>query len=315
MDRTGREARLALLASRQGGAFSFAQARELGYPSSTIADRLRRGAWTRRFAGVYTVGGTPLTRTGDLWAAQLAVGPAAAITHETSALCHGAERLPSEPIVLTVRHRWHHRLDGVFVHQIDDLQPWHRTIWQGLPISRPARCVVELAATQPARVIGMVADDLVRLRKTTYREIERVFTEVARPGKPGMARIAEVLDERGPGHVPPHSERERALFDALAAGGLPAPHRQVPLPGRGAVPGIADGAYLDARMVLEADGRRWHERIEAARRDRARDLQVVRAGWVPMRFGYELIVGDPGELCAAVRDARAERLRLFSRAA
>jgi very-short-patch-repair endonuclease len=237
------------------------------------------------------------------------------ITHETSALCHGAERLPLDPVVLTVPHRWHHRIEGVFVHQIDDLQPWHQTTWRGLPISTPARCVVEVAATQPAREVGRAADDLVRLRRTTYLEIERVFAAVARPGKPGMATMAEVLDERGPGHVPPHSELERALFDALAAGGLPAPRRQVPLPGRSSVKGIADAAYDDARIVLEADGRRWHERVEAARRDRARDLQVVRAGWVPMRFGFELIVGSPGELCAAVIETRAGRLELFSRAA
>jgi very-short-patch-repair endonuclease len=105
------------------------------------------------------------------------------------------------------------------------------------------------------------------------------------------------------------------MFEALAVGGLPAPQRQVPLPGRSEIRGIADAAYADVRIVLEADGRRWHERVEAVRRDRARDLQVTRAGWVPMRFGYELIVGNPEELCAAVRETRDARLALFRQAA
>jgi very-short-patch-repair endonuclease len=315
MDRNGRDARLALLAGRQAGVFSLEQALQLGFPRSTIGDRARRGVWERRLPSVFAVGGSPISWEARLWAASLGVGPSGSLSHETAALCHGAERLATDPVVLTCPHRWHHRLPGVFVHQIDDLQPWHLTTWRGLPISRPSRTVVELAATQSTAVIGRVADDLVRLRATSYGEIGRVFFEVARPGKPGMARLARVMDERTDGHVPPSSELERALFDALAAGGLPPPRRQVPLPGRSVNPGIADAAYDDARIVLEVDGRRWHSRVDAARRDRERDVQVVRAGWVPMRFVYEQVVGSPAEVCAAVWETRSVRLALLQRAA
>src|SRR3546814_15933285 len=83
---------------------------------------------------------------------------------------------------------------------------------------------------------------------------------------------------------------------------------QIPLPGRGPTRGIADGGYLDAQIVLEADGRRWHGRLKAARRDRERDAQVVRAGWVPLRFVYEQLVHDPAEVCAVVAETRATRL-------
>lgn len=106
-------------------------------------------------------------------------------------------------------------------------------------------------------------------RRTTLGAISAVFAQVARPGKPGMDTLASVLDERGDGYVPPTSELERGLFDTLDAGGLPPPARQIPLPGRGVVPGVADGGYLDALILLEADGRRWHARVQAARRDRS----------------------------------------------
>jgi hypothetical protein len=265
--------------------------------------------------GVYVLGGAAVTRESDLWAGLLAVGPAATLTHETSALIHGAERLSPEPITLTVPHRWHHDLTGLFVHQIDDLHPRQTTRWRGLPISRPARSVVELAATQPAAVIGRVADDLIAARVTTLADIQAVFASVVRPGKPGMSKLATILEERGEGYTPPGSELERAMFEALAAGGLPAPVRQVPLPGRSLVRGLADAAYLDAKIVLEADGRRWHNRMEQARVDRARDAQVVRAGWVPIRFVYEQIVHDPAEVCAVVEDTRSVRLGLLHRSA
>lgn len=316
MDRRGRDARLVLIAGRQAGAFSYAQAVEAGFPHSTIGRRLGSGAWERRFPGVYVMGGTPAGREGDLWCAVLAVGGDVALTHETSALLHGAEGLPLSPITLTARHGSHHRLGGLFVHQIDDLVTWHRTSVRGLPVSSAERAVVELGATQPERVVGRVADDLVRGRATTYDRIAAVLAQVARPGKPGVEKVARTLDERVGGYVPPASELERAFFSALEAGGLPAPIRQLPLPGRApGLRGLVDAAYPDAQMVMEVDGRRWHTRMEASRADRERDAQVVRAGWVPLRFVYEQVVGHPGEVCATVRETRELRMRQLGRAA
>ncbi len=318
MDARGRDARLALAAGRQGGAFSFAQALDLWFPRPTIHRRLAAGVWVRRHPGVYGFAGAPRTRLHDLWAAVLATGPAASITHESSALIHGAERLPVDPITLTVPHGGHARLDGLFVHQIDDLGPSDRTLWNGLPVSKPARAVVELGATQSAAVIGAVADDLIRMRKTTHAQICAAFARVARPGKPGVERRARVLEERGDGYVPPASELEKALFSALTAGGLPAPQRQVALPGRRdvrSIRGLVDGAYLDAQLLLEADGRRWHDRVAAARADRERDAQAARVGWQTLRFVHEQVVGDPAEVCAVVEDTRRVRLELLGRAA
>src|SRR3546814_1358145 len=120
-----------------------------------------------------------------------------------------------------------------------------------MPVSKQARAVVELGATQTIEVVGLVADDLVRSGRTSYAAIAGVLAQLARPGKPGIGTVAQALDERGDGFVPPHSELERLLFSVLEAGGLPAPARQIPLPGRGPTRGIADGGYLDAQIVLE----------------------------------------------------------------
>jgi len=121
--------------------------------------------------------------------------------------------------------------------------------------------------------------------------------------------LGDVLDERGDGYVADASELERALFAALGGAGLRLPRRQVPLPGRGALEGLVDAVYDDAKVVLEADGRRWHTRIRDLKRDHLRDAEAARVGWQTLRFLFEQIMGDPDEVCAVVNDVCAVRLR------
>src|ERR671919_1795556 len=122
-----------------------------------------------------------------------------------------------------------------------------------------------------------------------------------------VSSLGRVLDERGAGPTPPASERERALFAALDAGGLPRPRRQMALPSRGAIEGLVDAAYPDCRLILESDGRRWHARINDLKRDHERDAEAARVGWQTLRFVYEQIIHDPHEVCAVVADVRAVR--------
>ena len=156
--------------------------------------------------------------------------------------------------------------------------------------------------------LGLVLDDLVFDRRTSNARVSARLREVARPGKPGVTTLGRVLDERSDEAVPPGSELERALVSTLLGGGLPMPERQLPLPGRGAVEGVVDAGYLDCRVILEADGRRWHTRVRDLARDHARDAEAARAGWQTLRFVYEEIMQDPDDVCATVADVRAVRL-------
>jgi hypothetical protein len=309
------DVRIGLVASRQAGAFTWSQAMACGFGKATVSRRISSGRWRRPHPGVYVLTGVPPTHALELWIAVLAVGAGVVLSHETGARLHGADRLPRRPVTATMAHGSHHRLAGITVHQIDDVAPRHRTTVDGLPVVTAARAVIDLAVTLDFGRLGRVADDLVQARATTWRAIGGVFRDVARPGKPGLPVLARLMDDRCGTGVPADSMLERSLFSALAAGGLPAPLRQMPLPGWGPVRGLVDAAYPDARIVLEADGRTYHMRLEAMRRDRERDAQVVRAGWVPLRFVHDQVVHDPASVCAVVAETRAVRLPLFGRAA
>ena len=305
---SGLDARVALLASRQCGAISRLQALDLGASDPAVQRRVRSGRWRRLAPGVYVVGGVPPSWLLDVWIAYLAVGPPTVVTHETALRLHGINHVPPYPVTLTLPHGRRFRMQNTFVHQIDDLRPHHVVTVAELPVSKPERAIVEVAATTGPRRLGALVDDVVASKRAEYARIAACLREVARPGKPGVGKLAKVLDERRDGHVPPQSRLEEALFAALVAGGLPAPRRQFRLPGRGTIEGLVDAAYPDARVIVEADGRRWHSRIRDLKRDHQRDTEAARAGWQTLRFVYEQIVHAPAEVCAAIADVRSRRL-------
>ena len=105
----------------------------------------------------------------------------------------------------------------------------------------------------------------------------------------------------------PASQLERMLLDALRSVGLPDPVPQFPHPGREIGTGWVDYAYPDAKLILEADGRRWHQRIADIGRDRARDKAAARAGWLTMRFMHEELTSDPADVGRAVVETLAHR--------
>ena len=222
--------------------------------------------------------------------------------------------MPRYPLTFTLARGGNRHMAAAVLHQIDDLRPHHVDDVDGLPVSTSARAIVEMAATVGPRRLGHLVD-LATDRLTSLTRISACAAELARPGKPGITRLGAVLDARGPGHVPPQSVLESGLLSALAGGGLAPPVRQFPLPGRGALDGLVDAAYPDVRLILEADGRRWHTRIRDLRRAHLRDAEAARAGWQALRFLYEEITAYPHELAATVADVRRIRAAQLGRSA
>lgn len=98
------------------------------------------------------------------------------------------------------------------------------------------------------------------------------------------------------------------LLAAVLGAGNPKPVPQFTHPGRNPARGCVDFAYPDAKLIVEAAGRRWHQRIADLKRDRARDTEAARAGWLTMRFMWEELKGDPDDVGAAVAETRAHRI-------
>jgi hypothetical protein len=297
------------LALTQANTFSYAQARGLGATPPMIARRLQAGQWRRELPGVYALAGTERSYQQRLWAAVLAAGRQATVSFEAAAASHGFLGFPAGPLVVTVSHSGYARLPGITVHQISDLTQEWCTSTDGLPITTPARTFVDLAAVTRVIRLRMALDDARSAHKVTLDEVAVALGAVTRRGKPGVRLLGSVLDDLGPGSIPAASVLERRLFGVVEGAGLPPLVRQFPLPGRQVVKGCVDGAWPDAKLIVEADSRRWHTRVQDLSRDHLRDQEAARAGWQVLRVMHEHLVSDPVGVSDTLRATRAVRLR------
>jgi very-short-patch-repair endonuclease len=295
------------LAQTQAGAFGRWQLKEHDVDDKLIERRCASGFWVRARPGVFILRGTPPAKATDLWVAWLSVGAHAVRSHECAAEARGLHPVFTGRLVFTTGHGDHHRQDGVTVHQLRDLLPHHVSMVEGMPTTTAARTVVDLASVVGVERLKQIVENATLEHITTDDEVGVVLRDVARPGKRGIKKLGRVLALRAPGDPVPDSVLERLLLDALRAAGLPDPIPQFPHPGREIGTGWVDFAYPDAKLILEADGRRWHQRIAQIGFDAARDKAAARVGWLTMRFLHEELSADPVDSARSVRETLAHR--------
>lgn len=237
--------------------------------------------------------------------------PPVVVGCQSAATIHDLESLAGPVPSLLVPHG-RTRVRGAVVHQLDDLAAVDVARHGPLLVTEAARTIVDMAAVaSPARL--RVAIESAHSRKvTTVTRVGEVLARVARRGKPGVIVLGRVLDQMQRSGVS-MSELEAAFVELMLAGGLPLPTQQVPLPGRQTPEQVADFAYGDAMLILEVDGRSWHGRHRDMVRDRQRDTDAARAGWLTLRFMHPQLRDDPDYVLESIAETRRDRLRLLGR--
>jgi hypothetical protein len=297
------------LAARQCGAFARAQVLDAGGNDALISRRVRAGRWSRVEQGVYRLPGALPSLEHRLWVGHLAVGEGSVLSFETAAERHGLRAVPKGLVVLTSGRGDHHRIPGVTVHQLRDVLPHHVVDVRGLPTTTVARTLVDCAVVVSQVRLQHLVEQALQERKARIEDVHRVVADIDRRRKPGIRQIGRALARHGPAQPVEESVLERLLLDAVLASGNPRPVSQFAHPGRHPGAGRVDFAYPDVKVILEADGRVWHQRIADLSRDRSRDNEAARAGWLTLRFMWEHLRDDPADVGATVREVRADRRR------
>jgi hypothetical protein len=115
--------RIAEFAARQHSVFTLAQATGAGATPALVRHRLETGRWGRLHRNVFRLAGSVPTWDQRLFAAWLAAGPGAVVSHAAAAHLWQLPGMgPALDVTIPASRRA--RLAGVRVHRAAQLSPW-----------------------------------------------------------------------------------------------------------------------------------------------------------------------------------------------
>jgi very-short-patch-repair endonuclease len=278
------------MAARQRGVVARRQLLRAGVTRDEIDWRVAAGRLIPLHRGVYAVGHKAVTWEGRAVAALLAAGAPAALSHRAAAVAY--EMLPADdrPIDVTVIGRQPRGKAGVAIHSAKELTVVRR---RGLPVTEPARTLLDLATSLPSAVLELAYAEAQVRRLVTPQDIRAKFDK--HRGAPALRRILDTTE-------PTRSAIERRLVRLVKQAGLPRPKYNAPLHGY-----EVDALWEAQRLVVETDGWAAHGHRLAFARDRARDADLTARGYAVLRFTWRQIVDHPDVVAARIAAALARR--------
>lgn len=292
---------LAEIAACQHGVLSHAQLLDAGLSRSGIGRAAAEGRIHRVFRGAYALGHPGVRERGRLFAATLACGDGAVISHRSAAALMGLlDRGPASIDVIAPGWRGR-RVDGIRRHDVRRPQPWETGTYDGIPCTSPARTFVDLAGVVGVRTLRSAFE---RAAARKLLDIEAIETSIGPGGRRGTPALRGLLDEWRPVAAVAKTARLKSPLEAkilplLAKRGLPMPLANVPVDlaeGRIEV----DFLWREHRLVLEADSRAFHATDVASERDRWRDRELMRVGYSTLRVTWEQAEKETEEIGAAI---------------
>jgi hypothetical protein len=284
--------RVAEVATRQHGVVSRAQLREIGWSRSQIQRRIESGYLRRLHHGIYAVGHASLSMRSKWMAAVLFAGPTAVLSHRSAAALWGLSSI-SDGSVEVSRSTGGHFSDPVLtIHRAGTLPARDRTRRDRIPITTPARTLVDLASSLSDRELDDHLSAARRLGRFDPKKIKRVIAD--RPNRPGGRRIAERIGlfERSQGIT--RSELETRFLRLCSDAGLPLPRADVAIGSE-----FVDFHWHEHRLIVEVDSRAFH--VHQFDEDRSRDLAHLVNGYRTVRVTHAIMEQAPGRLVESLR--------------
>lgn len=296
------DARLARYVTARDGVVTIEELRSLGFTDSAVAARVRGGRLHRLHRGVYAVGHPAVSLRGRFRAAVLASGPGTVLAHHSAAAHVRMVRWRERPVEVTTVRGHTRRIAGVRVHRCRSLDARDVTWRDGIPVTTPARTLLDLAATMPERELRRVvrqaqAEDIVAIA-----QVRAILTRSS--GHRGVRALRAVVAD---GPAPTRSALEDALLDLLDSAGIERPELNPRLRVDGATI-VPDMLWRGLRLAIEADGAAWHDNKLTREHDAVKQARLEAAGLRVMRVTWAQVVGSPQQTLARIDAARAAAL-------
>ncbi len=298
------DAAVAIIAARQKGLVTRAQALRAGVSSTGIDRRLAGGRWFRLERSVYLVAGAPVTWRVKVLAACLATDGVA--SHRTAAVLNEVHDFREGAIDVTIPHQRKSASVGARVHRSGDVHLFRPRRIDGIPVTPVSRLAVDLGAVVAFPRFERAVDELVGRRLLTWPQAVEALLRHARPGRPGVGALRQLVSSRLGDDVD-ESTLERAWYRLYRSSTLPRPVRQLKIYDDVGFVARVDIAYPQAKIAIELDSKQFHLTVEAFEADRRKRNRLELAGWMVLAFTWEAVMRNPALVLAQIEQALASR--------
>jgi hypothetical protein len=280
---------VAAIAGGQHGVIARWQLLAAGASRRWIANRLDKGNLIRVFPGVYRVGHAALSTEATYTAAVLACGDGAVLGGRAAAFLLGMIR--GQAPAPGVHTRTERQIAGIATRRARSMDPRDVTTWKGIPVTTPARTLVDLAESLSLDQLSRAMHQADVLHHTTPDHVEAVLQR--RPTSKGAAKLREVI-HGDQGRI--LSKLERAFIRLLKANHLPLPTTNRPAGGR-----FVDCRWPELKLTVELDSYRYHRSRHAWEQDRLRERQAYAHGDQFRRYTWGDVVEHPRPTLSELR--------------
>ena len=286
---------MAKLATAQHGVVALRQLAALGFGVRAVERRIRDGRLHRLHRDVYAVGHTRVSRRGRWWAAVLAYGDEALLSHRSAAALWGLVRPPAGAIDVTapMGRQGPSRRSGIWIHR-GRLHPEDRAEHHGIPVTSVARTLFDYAEVLDFRRLEKAWEEADRLKQLRLGEVERVCERgygrrALKPTRRLLAEARAVVRTRSP--------LEDRFQDFCRFYDLPPHSTNVEVLGK-----EVDVLWPAARLIVELDSWEFHSHRAAFQRDRARDTRLLVAGYRTARVTHDRLDREAAALASEIRE-------------
>jgi hypothetical protein len=232
-------------------------------------------------AGVYAVGHVNITPVARAFAAVLACGDRALLSHGSAATLWGYNKrweLPFEVRVATAR-----RHPGTKVHRSRTLTRRDIDRQLGVPATSPARTALDIAPRLADKRLTRVVNDGRHGRHLNLDDLADVLKR--NPTHPGTKRLKRFLEASG---GPTLSDLEDDFIEFANRYGLPVPVTNTHVLGH-----EVDVLFEAERLIVEVDSWEFHRFRSNFEGDRNRDADFLAGGYVTVRITDQRMTEEP----------------------
>ncbi|MBI4883192.1 MAG: hypothetical protein HY826_03975 [Actinobacteria bacterium] len=162
----------------------------------------------------------------------------------------------------------------------------------GIPVTAPARTLIDLATTDTPQMLTAALDGALRDRLLSEDFLHRRIGDLRTSGRHGIPRLLAVIDgmevTRGG-----QSWLEREYLRLIDGAGLPRPRTQQVLGRRGDRLIRVDFHFEGTPVVVETLGYRWHRTPHQLGIDAQRVNRLTLDGRIVVQFTYQQVTAEP----------------------